>query len=367
MGNFWDGTGSSLVGGALGAVGQIIGNAQQSANIDKQIRAQREENEKTRQYNYMLAQRQNQWNLEQWNRENAYNTPSAMMQRYRDAGLNPDMMMSNGAQNLSAQSPQMTSGAPATPADLSSLSQKPTFASVVNSALQGAVTSATVGKTNNEAEKIGNDIYWQDLINAQNIKLGDINIELGSQNVAKTKAEAEKLLQEVKNLQATWTETWANIRKLTAEERKIKAEKIGQDLQNRLTKKELDHYEEVFGWRREEARKNLELISSQIAMNGSVTYYNNEMAYQVKFNNGILDVTRLSDKEYKTIASREYAIRMAGFDVQKMTLDSDKVSQENRKTVENVYKDNPLLFGIKESLGVVGQVFSGTVGYHVSE
>lgn len=352
-------------GAIIGAVGGLLGNAQQSSNIDKSISAQQQENQKNREYNFWLAKQQNDWNLQQWQRENEYNSPSAQMARFRQAGLNPDLMMSNGAQNLSAQSPQMTSGSPSSPADLSALSQKPTFASVVNSALQGAVTSATVGKTNNEAEKIGNDIYWQDLINAQNIKLGVINLELGSQNVAKTKAEAEKLLQEVKNLQATWTETWANIRKLTAEERKIKAEKIGQDLKNRLTQKELDHYEEVFGWRREEAMKNLELISSQIAMNGSVTYYNNQMAYQVEFNNGILNLTRLTDEDYKSIATRDHTIRMAGFDVQEATLKSDQTSQQNRQSVENAYHENTFLLGVKETLGVVGQVFGGSIGYNV--
>lgn len=50
----------------------------------------------TNAYNYLLASKQNDWNIEQWNRENAYNTPSAQRQRLLDAGLNPNLMLDGG-------------------------------------------------------------------------------------------------------------------------------------------------------------------------------------------------------------------------------------------------------------------------------
>ena len=65
----------------LGFVSGLAGNISANKNIDKQIAAQREENEKNREYNLNLAKLQNQWNLEQWNRENAYNTPAAQRAR----------------------------------------------------------------------------------------------------------------------------------------------------------------------------------------------------------------------------------------------------------------------------------------------
>ena len=69
---------------------------------------QRGENKRNREFAAQQAQLQNQWNLEQWYRENAYNTPLAQMQRYIDAGLNPNLFF--GQQNLAASSPQMVSG-----------------------------------------------------------------------------------------------------------------------------------------------------------------------------------------------------------------------------------------------------------------
>lgn len=100
----------SLASGILGFVG-----------ARKQLAAQREENRRNREYNLMLARTQNQWNIEQWQRENDYNSPSAQMARYRAAGLNPDLIY--GQQNLSAASPELTAGAPGEVQDMSPVSQ----------------------------------------------------------------------------------------------------------------------------------------------------------------------------------------------------------------------------------------------------
>lgn len=47
--------------------------------------------------NERMQQEQNKWNLEQWNRNNAYNHPAAQMQRLKAAGLNPDLMYGQNA------------------------------------------------------------------------------------------------------------------------------------------------------------------------------------------------------------------------------------------------------------------------------
>ena len=48
-----------------------------NTQIDKQLAAQEKENAEIRDYNLKLAKMQNQWNIAQWERENAYNSPSA--------------------------------------------------------------------------------------------------------------------------------------------------------------------------------------------------------------------------------------------------------------------------------------------------
>lgn len=57
--------------------------------------------------NMKIARYQNAWNLEQWNRENEYNLPTAQMARLKAAGLNPNLVYgSGGASTTSAPSPR---------------------------------------------------------------------------------------------------------------------------------------------------------------------------------------------------------------------------------------------------------------------
>lgn len=149
--------GSAITAGAS-LLGGLFDNKSQNKNINKQIRAQQEENQKNREYNLQLAQMQNAWNQEQWERENEYNSPTAQMERMRQAGLNPDLMMTGGTGSLAASSPQMTSGAPSSPQDMSILGQRPTLGQAVQSALRDSMLGAQIDnirantrKTNAEA------------------------------------------------------------------------------------------------------------------------------------------------------------------------------------------------------------------------
>lgn len=77
---------------ALGNIaGSLFGSNSAKAAAKAQLQAVRETNEA----NARLAQKQNDWNLEQWNRENAYNTPEAQRARYEQAGINPYFALGN--------------------------------------------------------------------------------------------------------------------------------------------------------------------------------------------------------------------------------------------------------------------------------
>jgi hypothetical protein len=112
--------GSAISAGAS-LLGNVVGNAQASGNIDKQIAAAREENEKARAFNKAMAEQANQWSIEQWNRENVYNSPAAIRQRLSEGGVNADLFYGQGAQNLASSSPSVTPVSPAVPTDVSGL------------------------------------------------------------------------------------------------------------------------------------------------------------------------------------------------------------------------------------------------------
>lgn len=61
------------------------------------------ENRKNREFNAQQAALAYQRSVEQWQRENEYNLPARQMQRYLDAGLNPNLIY--GQQNMAAPAP----------------------------------------------------------------------------------------------------------------------------------------------------------------------------------------------------------------------------------------------------------------------
>lgn len=65
--------------------------------------------------NERMQHEQNKWNLEQWNRNNAYNSPAAQMQRFKAAGLNPDLMYQQGTPGLSSSPAQGSNPIPKQP------------------------------------------------------------------------------------------------------------------------------------------------------------------------------------------------------------------------------------------------------------
>lgn len=56
--------------------------------------------------NLKLAEYQYSKELEMWNRQNEYNSPQAQMKRYTDAGLNPNMVATQGNSGNATQMPQ---------------------------------------------------------------------------------------------------------------------------------------------------------------------------------------------------------------------------------------------------------------------
>lgn len=82
-----------IIAAVIAAVAAVVGIVVSSTGQDK-----------ANQQNKLLAQQGNEWNIEQWNRENQYNLPSEQMQRYKDAGLNPNLIY--GQSNYSATSPR---------------------------------------------------------------------------------------------------------------------------------------------------------------------------------------------------------------------------------------------------------------------
>lgn len=95
--------GATVASGAISAIANYFTNRNTNeTNIALQ--------ESANAVNRQLAQEQNQWNLDMWNRQNAYNDPSAQMSRLRAAGINPALAYSNGNMMNEAAPAQSAAG-----------------------------------------------------------------------------------------------------------------------------------------------------------------------------------------------------------------------------------------------------------------
>lgn len=78
-----------IVGPVVSAAGSIFGGSIAKQGSDAAAKAALQATRETNAANLKLAQYQNDWNLAQWNRQNAYNSPAAQRARYEEAGINP--------------------------------------------------------------------------------------------------------------------------------------------------------------------------------------------------------------------------------------------------------------------------------------
>lgn len=154
---------SFLLGAAAGAASGLIGAVSGNSQLKKQLNLQREENEKNRKFNRELAEQQNTWNIEQWNRENEYNSPAAVRARLEAAGYNPNLATGGLTGTLSAApSPEMTAGAPSHPTDLSSLGR---MDNPLSQAFQGAMQGIQSQAIEAQTEKVKSETDYQKIVN----------------------------------------------------------------------------------------------------------------------------------------------------------------------------------------------------------
>lgn len=138
-------------------ISSAIGTLAQNANIQNAINANKESQAENREWNLNLAKMQNQWNIDQWNRENSYNSPAAYRARLKAAGMNPDLAY-GGVTGQSAASPAMTSGQGSQPVDNSLLAQKMTALNIASAALDNKLKTAQIQgvKEENKGKSLDN-------------------------------------------------------------------------------------------------------------------------------------------------------------------------------------------------------------------
>lgn len=223
-------------------------------------------NKKSMAFSRQMYDQQTKDNLAQWERVNEYNSPAAMMQRYKDAGLNPAMMYGNGGGGGTAQSiptPDVQTPQYRTPEWGNAISAAGTSfqayydmtikqAQLDNLEAQNAVireeaslkaaqTKATTAQTNRsmfdldfESELRGTsaDIRRETLRQTRNNI--DISLRQDARNATANAASVQEAFERMETLRLQRQSELINQAKSSAEIKRIRAEtiRIRQDVQN---------------------------------------------------------------------------------------------------------------------------------------
>lgn len=124
---------ATLATGGLSLVSGLFGSGMSNKSVKRSIKAAKEINQINNEFNasealknrdFQTSEREasQQWNLDQWNRENAYNDPSAQRARMEAAGFNPyNMNIDTGSASTSGAQSSPGSGSPASASHVPSL------------------------------------------------------------------------------------------------------------------------------------------------------------------------------------------------------------------------------------------------------
>lgn len=124
---------ATLATGGLSLVSGLFGSGMSNKSVKRSIKAAKEINQINNEFNasealknrnFQTSEREasQQWNLDQWNRENAYNDPSAQRSRMEAAGFNPyNMNIDTGSASTSGAQSSPGSGSQATASQTPSL------------------------------------------------------------------------------------------------------------------------------------------------------------------------------------------------------------------------------------------------------
>lgn len=260
----------SLIVGLIAAIGTVSGVIGSVAS-----------NKRNNATQIQLAGQQNQWNVEQWNRMNEYNSPLNQMQRLRSAGLNPSLAYGGGLVDAGSSS------SPAASAELPN-TRPSSYDGLANI---GDGLNQLSGRVQQQPLIDAQADYYSQLADAERID----NITRGKQNALKI-IQSEKLIdktvQEIDNLKATKLFTEHEDARQAAESYQSIIESTRRvynlELDGKLKQKELDTFDERFRLQCEE-------------MHAKIRSLNADASYKAALRDEVMLRIRAGDAEFRSI------------------------------------------------------------------
>lgn len=227
-------SGVNFVGGLFGA---HKNNQNQAALMQKQIEAQK-----------LMQKNQNQWNLDMWNKQNEYNTPSNQRSLYEDAGLNPSYFMGQG--NGTAGSVQSsTMSAPSAPSPAGDYGFLGSLGSTI---LQQELLKSEIRKNDADAGYTGAMMKTEESLRDSKVKFTEAQAGL-------TEAQKGEVNAKIESFKAD-TEYKKSLKGLTDVDKQIQNEVL--NWLPLMNKQQLSNLKADYQLKMSEVSKNKALLSS---------------------------------------------------------------------------------------------------------
>lgn len=176
---------------AIGAIGSgvsgLFGMIGSAVASKRALQAQRETNQMNYRINQMnnafnaqQAQKQMDFSLDMWNKQNEYNTASAQRKRLEDAGLNPYMMMDGGSAGTASSQMSTSAASAASPIPMQAngaISAAQSIGQGIGQVGNAVRNMLEMQRLASEARTAGSDadnrpFYWNDFFLSRGVQRG---------------------------------------------------------------------------------------------------------------------------------------------------------------------------------------------------
>lgn len=208
----------SAVGGGLSAIGGF-------ASTILSHKWQTKENQKERAFNAAQAQLNRNFQVEQSNATNAYNSPKQQIERLTEAGLNPALMYDSSTGIVPATSPSgsQASSSASSVGDTSALASG--MANLGNVIANSKLMQAQTDNINEDTKTKYIDNLTRDLLNNTNINLAKSNIDLNTSELELKPKQAQILAKTLDTMDT-------QIEQVNQQIKLMRAQTVAQRLEN---------------------------------------------------------------------------------------------------------------------------------------
>lgn len=237
---------SPLIGPVVGGLTSLFGssrNNQASQKLQQELMAfNSKEAQKARDFNADQSRLSYERQLQLMQYMNSYNSPASMMERLKQAGLNPNLALGDLSSGI-ASSPSVQ-GASGPAASVSPLFSPPvdtaSLASSTSQFADAALKQAEASKIRGETDILRSDAKFRDAVNQGLLKLQGVEIECGGMKIQESNQNIAESRYRCSNLEASTQNLFKQTDNLIARTANIEADTIYKGIQNLFASRQFE-------------------------------------------------------------------------------------------------------------------------------